>query len=124
MGRTDAVARIAIPATKQYLERVRDVFLFQCFTSLRYSDVCNLRRSDVKENLRGNDRHKTADSLMIELNDHSCAILNKYKDVPFEGDKVLPIISKQKMNDYLNKLSKLAGIDEPVRETYYNASTL
>jgi len=30
-----------IPATKQYLERVRDVFLFTCFTGLRYSDVFN-----------------------------------------------------------------------------------
>ena len=37
-----------IPKDKQYLERVRDVFLFCCFTSLRYSDVRNLKRSDVK----------------------------------------------------------------------------
>ena len=37
-----------IPPTKQALERVRDVFLFQCFTGLRYSDVFNLRRSDIK----------------------------------------------------------------------------
>ena len=28
-----------IPFNKQALERVRDVFLFQCFTGLRYSDV-------------------------------------------------------------------------------------
>lgn len=27
-----------IPETKKYLERVRDVFLFQCYTGLRYSD--------------------------------------------------------------------------------------
>ncbi|KAA6311164.1 Tyrosine recombinase XerC, partial [termite gut metagenome] len=33
-----------IPATKKYLERVRDVFLFCCFTGLRYSDVFNLSR--------------------------------------------------------------------------------
>ncbi|KAA6305566.1 hypothetical protein EZS27_042781, partial [termite gut metagenome] len=38
-----------IPDTKKYLERVRDVFLFCCFTGLRYSDVYNLKRSDVKE---------------------------------------------------------------------------
>ena len=37
-----------IPKDKQYLERVRDFFLFCCFTSLRYSDVRNLKRSDVK----------------------------------------------------------------------------
>ena len=31
-----------IPPAKQSLDRVRDVFLFQCFTGLRYSDVYNL----------------------------------------------------------------------------------
>ena len=36
-----------IPPAKQSLDRVRDVFLFQCFTGLRYSDVYNLRRSDI-----------------------------------------------------------------------------
>ncbi|MCM1300202.1 MAG: site-specific integrase [Alistipes senegalensis] len=112
----------AIPLTKQYLERVRDVFLFQCFTGLRYSDVCNLRRSDVKENHIEVTTVKTADSLVIELNDHSRAILNKYKDVAFEGDKVLPVISNQKMNDYLKELAKLAEIDEPIRETYYKGN--
>ncbi len=112
----------AIPATKQYLERVRDVFLFQCFTSLRYSDVCNLRRSDIKENHIEITTVKTADSLVIELNDHSRAILEKYKDVAFEGDKVLPVVSNQKMNDYLKELSKLVGLDEPIRETYYKGS--
>ena len=51
---------------------------------------------------------KTADSLIIELNRHSRAILEKYKDVSFEGDKVLPVISNQKMNDYIKELWKLA----------------
>ena len=111
-----------IPATKQYLERVRDVFLFQCFTGLRYSDVFNLRRSDVKENHIEVTTVKTADSLVIELNNYSRAILDKYRHVAFEGDKVLPVVSNQKMNDYLKELSKLAGIDEPVRETYYKGN--
>lgn len=111
-----------IPATKQYLERVRDVFLFQCFTGLRYSDVFNLRRSDVKDTHIEVTTVKTADSLVIELNNYSRAILDKYKHVAFEGDKVLPVVSNQKMNDYLKELSKLAGIDEPVRETYYKGN--
>ena len=111
-----------IPATKQYLERVRDVFLFQCFTGLRYSDVFNLRRSDVKENHIEVTTVKTADGLGIELNNYSRAILDKYRQVAFEGDKVLPVVSNQKMNDYLKELSKLAGIDESVRETYYKGN--
>ena len=65
---------------------------------------------------------KTSDSLIIELNNHSKAILDKYKDVAFEDDKVLPVITNQKMNDYLKELAELAGIDEPVRQTYYRGN--
>ena len=41
---------------------------------------------------------KTADSLIIELNDHSKTILEKYKEVHFENHMALPVISNQKMN--------------------------
>ena len=111
-----------IPSNKQALERVRDVFLFQCFTGLRYSDVFNLRRSDIKGDHIEVTTVKTSDSLIIELNNHSKAILDKYKDVAFEDDKVLPVITNQKMNDYLKELAELAGIDEPVRQTYYKGN--
>jgi len=111
-----------IPSNKQALERVRDVFLFQCFTGLRYSDVFNLRRSDIKGDHIEVTTVKTSDSLIIELNNHSKAILDKYKDVAFEDDKVLPVITNQKMNDYLKELAEMAGIDEPVRQTYYKGN--
>ena len=111
-----------IPATKQALDRVRDVFLFQCFTGLRYSDVFNLRKSDIKGDHIEVTTVKTSDSLIIELNNHSKAILDKYKDVAFEDDKVLPVITNQKKNDYLKELAELAGIDEPVRQTYYRGN--
>ena len=111
-----------IPPTKQALERVRDVFLFQCFTGLRYSDVFNLRRSDIKGDHIEVTTVKTSDSLIIELNDHSRAILEKYKDVEFENNKVIPVITNQKMNDYLKELAELAEINEPVRQTYYKGN--
>ena len=111
-----------IPPAKQALERVRDVFLFQCFTGLRYSDVFNLLRSDIKGDHIEVTTVKTSDSLIIELNDHSKAILDKYKDVEFENDKALPVITNQKMNDYLKELAELAEINEPVRQTYYKGN--
>lgn len=105
-----------------YVSYLRDVFLFQCFTDLRYSDVFNLRRSDIKGDHIEVTTVKTSDSLIIELNNHSKAILDKYKDVVFENDKVLPVITNQKMNDYLKELAELAGIDELVRQTYYKGN--
>ena len=99
-----------------------NVFLFCCFTGLRYSDVHNLKKSDIRDGYIEITTVKTAERLIIELNNHSKAILDKYKDVEFEGHKALPVISNQKMNDYLKELGELAEINEPVSETYYKGS--
>ncbi len=111
-----------IPRRKMYLERVRDVFLFCCFTGLRYSDVYNLKRSDVKKKTIEITTIKTADSLIIELNDQSRTILNKYKKMVFKDNKALPVISNQRMNAYLKELGELAALNEPVRRTYFKGN--
>jgi integrase len=56
------------------------------------------------------------------LNKHNKAILDKNNDVAFEENKVLPIITNQKMNDYLKELAELAGIDGTVRQTCYRGN--
>lgn len=111
-----------IPSGKKYLERVRDVFLFCCFTGIRYSDAYNLRKNDVKDDHIEITTVKTADSLIIELNKMSRSILDKYKDVPLENNKALPVISNQPMNIYLKELCELAGINEEVRITTYKGN--
>lgn len=111
-----------IAESKQYLERVRDVFLFLCYTGLRYSDVYNLKRGNIKDNHIEMTTIKTTDSLIIELNNYSREILEKYKDYHFKDNKALPVISTQRMNDYIKELAELAGINEPIRETYYKGN--
>lgn len=112
----------AIPEEKQYLERVRDIFLFQCFTGLRYSDVENLKKSDIRENFIEVTTVKTSDNLIIELNNHSKDIIEKYKDYFNKYNKAFPVITNQKMNDYLKELAEIAEITEPIRETYYKGN--
>lgn len=111
-----------IPKKKKYLDRVRDVFLFQCFTGLRYSDVANLKKSDLKNGFIEITTVKTSDSLIIELNNHSKALLRKYAKVETLNNQVFPVITNQKMNEYLKELAELAEIDEPVRQTYYRGN--
>jgi integrase len=111
-----------IPEHKQYLARVRDVFCFCCFTSLRYSDVEKLQRSDIRDKYISVITQKTADGLKIELNDYSREILERYKDFSFKNDKALPVISNQRMNDYLKELGELAGINEPQRIVYFRGN--
>lgn len=118
------VREYEIPSTKKHLEKIRDVFLFLCFTGLRYSDVANLKKADVKDNSIEVTTLKTTDSLIIELNKHSKSILDKYKEDIFLKDTkmALPVISNQKMNHNLKELMKLAGIDEQIRVTYYKGN--
>ena len=111
-----------IPAHKSYLDRVRDVFLFCCFTGIRYSDVYNLKRSDVKGEYIEIVTVKTMDTLIIELNDHSKPILQKYADIAFENGKALPVVSNQKMNDYIKELCEIAGIDEQITLIHFRGN--
>ena len=104
------------------LEPVRDIFLFCCFSSLRHSDADNLRKSDIKGDHMEVTTIKTADSVSIELNDMTKAILEKYKDVPFPDDKALPSYTNQAMNRSLKELCQMAGIDEPIRITTYRGN--
>lgn len=118
----EKLEKCEIPESKLYLIRVRDVFLFLCYTGLRYSDLFNLRRSDVHERYIEVTNSKTVDPQRIELNTHSKAILKKYEPFEFQDGKALPVVSNQKMNQYLHELCKFAGFDEPIRLTYYRGS--
>lgn len=101
-----------------HLERVRDVFCFSCVTGLRYSDINNLKRSQIKGSIIHLTTIKTNDNLKINLNKYSSAILEKYKDIAFPGDKALPVISNQKSNEYLKDVCELAGFKEIVEINY------
>jgi len=104
---------------KPYLARVRDVFCFQCFTGLRYSDVYNLKKTDIKGELIEITTIKTEDPLQIDLNDYSRAILAKYKDEPFSGNKALPVISNQKFNEFLKVLGQFCELNTPETLVYF-----
>ena len=109
---------LKFPNNKKYLERVRDVFCFQCFTSLRYSDVSKLKREDIVDDVVKVVTEKTGDTIRIELNKYSRAILEKYKG----EEKPLPVPSNQKMNEWVKEVCFLAGINTPVTSVYYKGS--
>lgn len=99
------------------LERVRDVFLFCCFTGVRYSDVAKIEWADVHDGYIEVVTKKTRDRLRIELNDFSAAILDRYK-IPTDDKSrrtALPTMSNQKMNQYLKTIGRMADLTEPVR---------
>ena len=116
------------PAGREYQKRVmeagglakaRDLFCFCAFTSLRYSDMAALKRSDIVGDSIVITTQKTNDRLEIPLNNYSRAILDKYAGLQDPRGLALPVISNQRMNDYLKDLCELCGINEPITKVYY-----
>lgn len=103
------------------LEKTKDLFCFCCFTSLRYSDMAKVRRSDIIGDILYVTTQKTNDRLPINLNSFAKEILDKYSDIIFTGGLALPVITNQKMNYYLKDLCELCGFNEPITKTFYRA---
>jgi integrase len=104
---------------QKHLSRVRDVFCFMCFTSLRYSDVAKLTREDVKEDHIRVVTKKTVNGLRIDLNKYSRAILEKYKDEKLPYNNALPVIANINMNKYLKTMGEAVGFNESIRIVYF-----
>lgn len=89
------------------IQRVKDLFLFQCITGLAYAelesfDFNNLEEREGKFVLRGR-RKKTEESYYIVLLPEAIEILRKY-------DNKLPLMTNQKYNQFLKLLAGIAGI--------------
>jgi len=91
------------------LNRICDLFIFDSYTGLRYSDV----KAFKKEMIVGGNTieirvEKTNDIVRVPLLKIPLAILEKYE---YE----LPKYSSQKANEYLKELFTVFGIDRKVR---------
>ena len=95
------------------LEMVRDVFIFSCFCGLAYIDVVHL----TQENIITLDnrpwiiinRQKTNVQSNIPLLEIPQMILDKYKGKT-KDNRLLPVLSNQKINAYLKEIADLCGI--------------
>jgi len=94
------------------LECVKDLFLFQCYTSLSYCDMALLEPKDFQSNEEGvlylrKNRKKTGVEFFIVLLPEAVAIARKYS---FR----LPILSNQRYNNYLKEIGAICKIDKPM----------
>ena len=105
------------------MNRARDLFCFCAFTSLRYSDVVEVRRTDIKDGIMNITTQKTHDRLPIVLHEKAKAILDKYKDQEFKGGRALPFMTNQQMNRCLKNLCEICGFTTPYTITCYRNGT-
>lgn len=103
------------------LDKARDLFLFQCMTSLRYDDLSSVRWSNIRDNKLCIVTGKTRNPVVIELNRYANFILDKYRAVSLPFDVALPPLTNQEMNRALKVISQLCGFDDPVTFTYSQA---
>ena len=94
------------------LEKVKDLFLFQCYTGLAYVDMANLSKEDFQFNDNGQifikkSRVKTGIGFLTVLIDEAVEIIRKY-------DFELPVLSNQKYNSYLKEIADVCGITKPM----------
>ena len=118
------------------LSLVRDIFLFSCFTGLAYIDVKNLTKSHISYGIDGEKwifthRQKTESASKIPILPVTQMIIDKYENHPqcHNEDKLLPILSNQKMNAYLKEIAAICEIEKELtfhiaRHTFATTVTL
>ena len=93
------------------LERIRDLFVFQTYTCLRYSDLARFNTDDITiiedTPVYKFLQKKTRKDTTIPLLQPAMDILDKYNGH-------LPVISNVKYNEYLKVMAQSAGIDKPI----------
>lgn len=98
----------ALDISSPHLSRARDLFLFQCYTGVAYSDLMSFDFSQCEEYgdkyFYRAKRTKTDTDFTFQLLTPALEILKKY-------DFSLPQISSQKYNDYLKVIGDMIGVN-------------
>ncbi|MFH7014681.1 phage integrase SAM-like domain-containing protein [Flavobacterium sp. FlaQc-47] len=103
------------------LEKVKDIFLFSCYTGYAPVDALELTERNLSEDSNGNlwimtSRAKTAIRANVPVLTTVEKIITKYKN---QQKGLIPKISNQKMNAYLKEIADVCGIDKHL--TWYVA---
>lgn len=96
---------------KEKLQKVRDLFVIACFTGLRFTDLMEVKAENI---INGGKQirirtEKTGEVVVIPIHRFVREILTKY------NGGLPPVISNQKMNEYLKEIGELAEIDDTVK---------
>ncbi|MEO0045124.1 MAG: hypothetical protein RL705_315 [Bacteroidota bacterium] len=115
---------------------VRDIYIFSCYTGLAYVDVQNLSPANISMGIDGSkwiftNREKTEGPSHIPILPIVEELIEKYKNHPkaVNKNRVMPILSNQRMNSYLREIADVCGINKELtfhtaRHTFATTVTL
>ena len=115
----DQVEQIESLELDGFVGKTKDLFLFQCYTGLAFSDMQKFKLSNYSQDKDGNylikdKRTKTDTTYVFMLSEKALAIVMKYKGK-------IPAISNQKYNQYLKVLGQMIGV--PTLHSHMGRST-
>lgn len=115
----DQVEQIENLELDGFVGKTKDLFLFQCYTGLAFSDMQKFKLSNYSQDKDGNylikdKRTKTDTTYIFMLSEKALAIVMKYKGK-------IPAISNQKYNQYLKVLGQMIGV--PTLHSHMGRST-
>ncbi len=97
------------------LDRIRDIFIFQCMVGCRVGDMNNFTKSNIIGGFLVYSPQKTRTEnpviVRVPLSLQAKAIIEKYS---FLEDKLIPTLSSQKYNTYLRELFRHVELVRPV----------
>ena len=120
----------------QRLAEVRDVYVFSCYTGYAYQEVYDLTSANIVVGMDSHkwlnvQRQKTGDPEMVPLLPVALHMIEKYKDHRYCicNNKMFPVNTNQKYNEYLKEIAKIAGIKKKLtthtaRHTFATTVTL
>lgn len=118
------------------LDRVRDLFIFSCYTGISYVDIMNLTKNNLVIGIDGRTwiitkRQKTKSAVKVPLLGKAEEVVEKYKDHPMTRvtNSILPRITNEKLNQYLKEVAFYCGIKKNLtfhmaRHTFATTITL
>lgn len=105
------------PLSSFRLRHARDLWCFMAYTSLRYSDLRNLKVGHIHDDRIEMVTQKTSDRIIIPLTEGAKAIMTKY--LPTPDGHVFDVLSNQKLNDTIKEAAKEAGLTRLIVDTYF-----
>ena len=113
LSEEELAAVMSFPTHRAAIDRTRHAFVFACFTSLRFSDVIDLRWSNIDGDMIDCVADKTNKRHRIPLSVEAKRILELYPRDPSEKDpRVFSKISNQQFNKHLKEVGRLAGLTD------------
>lgn len=112
----EKLERLSLKGKNKHMQHTLDAFLFCCYTGLRYSDFCSLKKENfviinndvwlIYKSVKTNIEARLP--LYLLFNGNAISILDKYR---YDVDSFFKIHSNSSIDKTLIKIKKLAGIN-------------